>query len=258
MKVVIFAGGIGSRISEESFLKPKPLIEIGDKPMLWHIMKIFSAQGFNEFVICLGYKGHLIKEYFANYFINNSDLTVDVAKNKIQIHQSSSEQFIVTLAQTGMETKTAGRLKRVQEYLGNEKFFLTYGDGLADLDLHALIAFHDQHKKTATVTAVQPEGRFGGIEMNEEGKVLSFKEKPVGDGHWINGGFFVLNPDVFSYLDEKADEQMWEEEPILKLEHAQQLMAFKHHGFWRCMDAMRDKVVLEEMWNSGAAKWKMW
>ncbi len=258
MKTVIFAGGVGSRISEESHNKPKPMIEIGGKPILWHIMKIYRTQGFNEFIICLGYKGHLIKEYFLNYFMHNAALTVDVKNNSIEIHHAPSDDFKVTLVDTGIETKTAGRLKQIQSYIGNEKFMLTYGDGVADIDLKKLLAFHDAHQKIATVTAVLPEGRFGGIEMSGTGLISRFNEKPQGDGHWINGGFFVLNAEVFNYLDENSDHQMWEEAPMAKLTRASELMAFRHHGFWRCMDAMRDKYVLEEMWSSGAAKWKMW
>jgi len=258
MKVVIFAGGIGSRISEESHLKPKPMIEIGGKPILWHIMKIYASQGFSDFVICLGYKGYMIKEYFLNYYLHNSDITVDLKSNDVQIHDTFSEHFNVTLVDTGLNTRTAGRLKRVQKYVGDQPFMLTYGDGLADIDLNNLIRFHRGHGRTATVTAIQPEGKFGGLEFDEKGAVQHFKEKPAGDGHWINGGFFVLEPSVFTFLDEKADAQMWEDDPMEKLTNAGQLMAYRHPGFWRCMDALRDKVVLEELWESGNAKWKTW
>lgn len=258
MKVVIFAGGIGSRISEESLLKPKPMIEIGGKPILWHIMKIYMAQGFNEFVICLGYKGYMIKEYFVNYFMNNSDITVDVKNNQVSFHQSSADDFKVTLCDTGLDTQTAGRLKRIQSYLGNETFMLTYGDGVADVDLKKLADFHRRHDKIATVTSVLPEGRFGALEMNNQGLIQNFREKPQGDGHWINGGFFMLKPEVFHYLDNHADVEMWEDGPMQRLMEDQQLVAYRHDGFWRCMDALRDKHILEELWGSGNAPWKIW
>jgi glucose-1-phosphate cytidylyltransferase len=257
LKVVIFAGGIGTRISEESHLKPKPMIEIGDKPILWHIMKIYSAQGFNDFVICLGYRGDFIKEYFLNYFMHNADMTIDIASNKVDIHQSPSEQFRVTLVDTGLNTRTAGRLKRVQSHIGQEDFMLTYGDGVADIDLKALLKFHDSHNKTCSMTIVQPEGKFGGVDLEADGLVTQFHEKPKGDGHWINGGFFVLRPSIFKYLGEEADDQMWEDEPLARLTHDKQLMAYRHHGFWRCMDAMRDKVILEDLWEKDP-KWKIW
>lgn len=258
MKVVIFAGGIGSRISEESHLRPKPMIEIGGKPILWHIMKIYASQGFHEFVICLGYKGYMIKEYFLNYYLHHSDITVDLASNDVNIHDTFSENFKVTLVDTGLNTKTAGRLQRVRKYVDGAPFMLTYGDGLADIDLRKLQDFHSRHGKMATVTAIQPEGKFGGLEFDEQGKVHHFKEKPVGDGHWINGGFFVLNPGIFDLLGPKADLQMWEDEPLEELTRRNELMAYRHHGFWRCMDALRDKVVLDELWDSGQAKWKTW
>ncbi|MFL5752824.1 MAG: glucose-1-phosphate cytidylyltransferase [Bacteroidia bacterium] len=258
MKVVIFAGGLGTRISEESHLRPKPMIEIGEMPLLWHIMKIYSAQGYNDFVLCLGYKGYAIKEYFLNYYLHNSDVTVDLKSNVIDIHESNSEPFNVTLVDTGLETKTAGRLKKVQKYLGDEDFMLTYGDGVADIKLDELLNFHHSHKGIATMTAVQPEGKFGGIEFNEDGLVSNFKEKPKGDGHWINGGFFVLRPSVFNYLDENADHVMWEDAPLENLTKDKELHIYRHYGFWRCMDALRDKVILEEMWNSNKAPWKKW
>ncbi len=258
MKTVIFAGGIGSRISEESISKPKPMIGIGAHPILWHIMKIFHSQGHREFVICLGYKGYMIKEYFLNYFLHNSDITINTRDNKLTVHQSALDDFTVTLVDTGEETRTAGRLRRVAEYVKGERFFLTYGDGVADIDLGALLKTHHDQGLTATMTIVQPEGKFGAVEAEEGGRVLNFKEKPRGDGHWINGGFFVLEPGVFNYLDEHADQQMWEDEPLEKLTAAGQLAAYRHKGFWRCMDAMRDKVILEELWNKGNAKWKLW
>jgi glucose-1-phosphate cytidylyltransferase len=258
MKVVIFAGGMGSRISEESHLKPKPMIEIGDKPILWHIMKYYGNFGFNEFIICLGYKGYIIKEYFMNYYIHNSDVTVELNNNKVDVHFSSAESYKVTLVDTGLNTATAGRLKRVQKYVGDEDFMLTYGDGLTDLDLSALVSFHKKHGKVATVTAIQPEGRFGGMELMADGTVQEFIEKPRGDGRWINAGFFVLQPQIFKYLDARADQIMWEEEPMRLLTKDKQLVAFKHSGFWKCMDHMRDKTELEELWSGQKAKWKIW
>jgi glucose-1-phosphate cytidylyltransferase len=258
MKVVIFAGGLGTRISEESYMKPKPMIEIGEKPILWHIMKIFETQGFNEFIICLGYKGHMIKEYFMNYYVYNSDVTFNLQTNSFEIHQSNTEKFRVTLVDTGLNTQTAGRLKRVEQYVGNEEFILTYGDGVADINLAELISFHRTHGKIATVTAVQPAGRFGLLSMDEVSQVSSFKEKPVGDGGWINGGFFVLRPEVFTYIPSIADRTVWEQGPLETLSHDNQLMAYKHHGFWKCMDALRDKDELSGLWESGQAKWKIW
>jgi glucose-1-phosphate cytidylyltransferase len=258
MKVVIFAGGLGTRISEESYLKPKPMIEIGGKPILWHIMKGFESQGFHEFIICLGYKGHMIKEYFMNYYIYNSDVTFNLQTNSYEIHKSHTENLRVTLVETGQNTLTAGRLKRVQQYVGKEEFFLTYGDGVADVDLSALLDFHHSHGKLATVTTVQPGGRFGIMDLEEDGKVISFKEKPIDDGGWINGGYFVLKPEVFSYLPGDADNWMWEQSPLESLAHDNELIAYKHPGFWKCMDALRDKEELEHLWKSGQAKWKTW
>lgn len=258
MKVVIFAGGLGTRLAEETDLKPKPMVEIGGQPILWHIMKLYAAQGFNDFIICLGYKGYVIKEYFINYFYHNSDVTIDLSKNQIEVHDSKAESFKVTLVDTGLETKTAGRLKRVQKYIDTDQFMLTYGDGLSDVNLNELIAFHQQHGKLATVTAVQPEGRFGGMEISDAGNVDAFKEKPTGDGHWINGGFFVLNTAIFDELPEELDKIMWEELPMDRLTEKNELVAYRHHGFWRCMDALRDKVILEELWNTNQAKWKNW
>ena len=258
MKVVIFAGGLGTRISEESHLKPKPMIEIGDKPMLWHIMKTFAAQGFNDFIICLGYKGYVIKEYFFNYYLYNSDITIELKDNKVTVHNSNSEDFKVTLVDTGLNTKTAGRLQRIEQHVKDEDFILTYGDGLANVDLKQLLAFHASHKKVATVTAIQPIGRFGVMHLDENNEVSVFKEKIKGDEGWINGGFFVLRPQVFGYLPNQADDTMWEESPLQSLAKNHQLMAYQHHGFWKCMDALRDKIELEELWNSGNAKWKNW
>ncbi len=258
MKVVIFAGGLGTRISEESYLKPKPMIEIGEKPILWHLMKIFESQGFTEFIICLGYKGHMIKEYFMNYYVYNSDVTFNLQTNSFEIHRTHTERFRVTLVETGLNTLTAGRLKRVQHYVGKEEFLLTYGDGLADVNLKELIDFHHSHGKTATVTAVQPAGRFGLLGLDDDNGVSSFKEKPLGDGGWINGGFFVLKPAVFSYLPEDADLQMWEQSSLESLASSNELVAYKHHGFWKCMDALRDKEDLERLWHAGQASWKIW
>lgn len=258
MKVVILAGGLGTRIAEETETRPKPMVEIGGKPVLWHIMKGYSHYGFNDFVICLGYKGYLIKEYFMHYYMHNSDITIELGSNKVDIHFTNAESFRVTLVDTGLSTKTAGRLKRVQKYLDEKDFMLTYGDGVADVDLHELVNFHRSHGKIATVTAIQPEARFGGMELDNSGLVESFKEKPKGDGKWINGGFFVLKPDVFNFLEGNMDDVMWEDGPMEKLTDSRQLMAYKHQGFWKCMDAMRDKLELEALWQNNHAKWKIW
>lgn len=258
MKVVLFAGGLGTRISEETDIRPKPMVEIGGKPILWHIMKIYSHYGFNDFIICLGYKGYVIKEYFMNYFLHNSDVTIDLANNKTQIHGTNSEPFKVTLVETGLATKTAGRLKQVQKYIGNEDFMLTYGDGVCDINMKELISFHKAHNKIASVTAVQMQARFGGIELANSGEVLSFREKAKDESKWINGGFFVLKPAVFQYLEGDMDDMMWEDEPLEKLTRDQQLVAYQHHGFWKCMDALRDKMELEELWTANHAKWKVW
>lgn len=258
MKVVIFAGGLGTRISEETETRPKPMVNIGGKPILWHIMKIYSQFGFNDFIVCLGYKGYMIKEYFMHYYLHNSDITIEVGSNKMEVHSTNTEAFKVTLVETGLNTKTAGRLKKVQKYIGDEDFMLTYGDGVADIDINALIAFHKKHGKTATVTAIQPEARFGGMALDESGKVVHFKEKPKGDGKWINGGFFVLKPSVFDYLEKDVEEVMWEDSPMETLANDGQLIAYRHTGFWKCMDAMRDKIELESLWQNNQAKWKTW
>lgn len=258
MKVVILAGGLGTRIAEETETRPKPMVEIGGKPILWHIMKGYSHFGFDDFIICLGYKGYLIKEYFMHYYMHNSDITIELGSNKVDIHFTNAESFKVTLVDTGLSTKTAGRLKRVQKYLGDDDFMLTYGDGVADVDLQELVRFHRSHGKVATVTAIQPEARFGGMELGKDGQVESFKEKPKGDGKWINGGFFVLKPAVFDYLGGNMDDVMWEDGPMEKLANTRQLMAYKHQGFWKCMDAMRDKLELEALWQTNHAKWKIW
>ena len=257
MKVVIFAGGMGTRISEESHLKPKPMIEIGGKPILWHIMKIYSSYGYNDFIICLGYKGYVIKEYFINYFLHNSDITIEVNNNKLDIHFSNAESFKVTLIDTGLETNTAGRLKRIEKYVENERFMLTYGDGVADINILNLLKFHESHGKIATLTAIQPPGRFGNIEISEDSQVNKFQEKPNGDGVWINAGFFVLEPRIFSYLEGNMDDVQWEKKPLIEIANDGQLGAYKHNSFWKCMDAMRDKVELEELWQNNP-KWKIW
>ncbi|MFK7797615.1 MAG: glucose-1-phosphate cytidylyltransferase [Aureispira sp.] len=260
MKTVIFAGGLGSRISEESHMRPKPMIEIAGKPILWHIMKMYQAHGFNEFIICLGYKGYMIKEYFCNYFYHNSDITVDLANNQVEVHQTNSENFKVTLVDTGLHTMTAGRLQRVEKYIGeDENFMLTYGDGVSDIDINALVDFHKAHGKLGTVTTVQPAGKFGVLDTNEEGTVTAFVEKPKGGGTWINGGFFVLNRKVFDYFKGKdLTPIMWEQDPLHELVADQQLAAYKHHGFWKCMDILRDKRDLEQLWASGNPAWKKW
>lgn len=258
MKTVIFAGGLGTRLSEETGTRPKPMVDIGGKPILWHIMKIYSQYGYNDFIICLGYKGYLIKEYFMHYFLHNSDITIEVGNNRVEVHSSNTESFKVTLVDTGLHTKTAGRLKQVQQFIGNETFMLTYGDGLANIDIGELIRFHQAHKKTATVTAIQPEARFGGMMLDSDGRVTRFKEKPTGDGRWINGGFFVLNPDVFEYLEGDMEQVMWEDSPMETLSGKGELIAYRHRGFWKCMDAMRDKIELENLWQNNAAEWKVW
>jgi glucose-1-phosphate cytidylyltransferase len=258
MKVVIFAGGLGTRISEETDTRPKPMVEIGGKPILWHIMKIYSHYGFNDFIICLGYKGYVIKEYFMHYFLHNSDITIDVANNKMEIHDTNTEAFKVTLVETGANTKTAGRLKQVQKYVGDENFMLTYGDGVSDIKIDKLLEFHKAHGKIATVTAVQLDARFGGMDLAENGEVVSFREKVKDESKSINAGFFVLKPDVFKYLEGNTTDMMWEDEPLEKLTLDHQLVAYQHKGFWKCMDALRDKLELEELWQTNKAKWKLW
>lgn len=258
MKVVIFAGGLGTRLAEETDIRPKPMVEIGGKPILWHIMKIYSHYGFNDFIVCLGYKGYVIKEYFMNYFLHNSDITLDIANNKMQVLGTHSEAFKVTLIETGSITKTAGRLKQVQQYIGNEDFMLTYGDGVADLDINKLVAFHKAHNKIATVTAVQLDARFGGMDIGNTDEVVSFKEKAKDESKWINAGFFVLKPEVFKYLEGDMSNMMWEDQPLESLTNDNELVAYKHSGFWKCMDAMRDKLEFEALWQSNQAKWKVW
>lgn len=255
MKAVILAGGLGTRISEESHLKPKPMIEIGGKPILWHIMKIYSFYEINDFIICLGYKGYMIKEYFANYFLHTSDVTFDVANNKMEVHQNMAEPWRVTLVDTGENTMTGGRLKRVRAYLDDEDFCFTYGDGVSDINMSKLIAFHKAQGTLATLTAIKPPGRFGALSLTQD-KVTGFKEKPQGDGGWINGGFFVLSPKVLDYIE--GDETVWEQTPMEKLAKEGNLSAFLHNGFWQAMDTLRDKRYLEELWTSGKAQWKIW
>jgi len=256
MKVVILAGGLGTRISEESHLKPKPMIEIGGRPILWHIMKIYSHYGFNDFVICLGYKGYIIKEFFANYFLHCSDVSIDMASNSMEILDSKAEPWKVTLVDTGLNTSTGGRIRRVRRYVGNQPFMMTYGDGVAGLDIARLVESHLAHGKMATITAVQPPGRFGALNIEDNLQVGAFQEKPRGDGAWINGGFFVLQPEVFDYIP--PAEPSWESIPLTRLSHENQLVAHKHHGFWRPMDTLRDKTELEQMWETGSAPWKVW
>lgn len=256
MKAVILAGGLGTRISEETHLKPKPMIEIGGMPILWHIMKTYSAHDINDFVVCCGYKGYLIKEYFANYFLHMSDVTFDMANNQMQVHQHKAEPWRVTLVDTGDDTLTGGRLKRVANYVRDEEAFcFTYGDGVSDVDITAQLAFHKQHGKLATVTAVQPPGRYGALNM-DGASVRGFVEKPKGGGGWINGGFFMLSPKCLDYIE--GDMSSWEGEPLAKIAEDGQLMAFEHRGFWQPMDTLRDKTQLEELWQTGRAPWKCW
>ena len=257
MKAVILAGGYGTRISEESSIKPKPMVEIDDMPILWHIMKIYSAYGINDFIICCGYKSYIIKEYFANYFLHTSDVTFDTKSNEMTVHKTRGESWKVTLVDTGEGTMTGGRLKRVKEYIGNETFCLTYGDGVSDINIAELISYHKKQKTLATLTAAQPPGRFGAFTLNQnDSRVNTFKEKPDGDGAWVNSGFFILEPEVIDYID--GDKTVWEREPLEKLAQEGQLSAFVHRGFWQPMDTLRDKHVLEELWRSGKAPWKVW
>lgn len=258
MKVVILAGGLGTRLMEETEARPKPMVEIGGKPILWHIMKIYETQGYNEFIICLGYKAHLVKEYFINFYLYNSDITIELEKNTVEVHYSNTESFKVTLVDTGVNTNTAGRIKKIKKFIGSETFMLTYGDGVSDIDLNKLLAFHKSHGKIATLTSIQTPGRFGNIEIDNNGTVNQFVEKPQGDGMWINGGFFVLEPAIFNYLEGDIDEIQWEKQPLLAIANDNQLAAYKHFGFWKAMDALRDRIDLEQMWNSGKADWKIW
>ena len=254
MKVVILAGGLGSRISEESHLKPKPMIEIGNKPILWHIMKIYSHYGLNDFIICCGYKGYVIKEYFANYFLHMSDITIDMQDNNMTVHKKNVEPWKITLVNTGLKTMTGGRIKRISSYI-DSTFCMTYGDGVSNVDLNLLISFHENQGTLATVTAVQPAGRFGSIDINGN-RVKKFLEKPKGDNSWINGGFFVCEPEIFNFIN--GDETVWEGEPMERLTNESQISAYKHHGFWSAMDTLRDKLYLEKLWNEKRAEWKLW
>jgi glucose-1-phosphate cytidylyltransferase len=256
MKVVLLAGGLGTRISEESHLKPKPMIEIGGRPILWHIMKIYSSYGLNDFVVCCGYKSYVIKEYFANYFLHLSDVTFDLKKNSMEVHHNTSEPWKVTLVDTGEETMTGGRLKRVRKYLNEEDFCMTYGDGVANINIKELLSFHTAHGKMATLTATQSPGRFGALGLGKNNQISTFKEKPDGDGYWINGGFFVLNPKVLDLIPD--DSTIWEKDPLEKLAKNAELFAYQHHDFWQPMDTLRDKNYLEQLWSSGKAPWKVW
>ncbi|MYM85386.1 glucose-1-phosphate cytidylyltransferase [Duganella sp. FT50W] len=256
MKAVILAGGLGTRLSEETTLKPKPMVEVGGKPILWHILKSYSAHGINDFVICCGYRGYVIKEFFANYFLHTSDVTFDLQQNSMEVHQRHAEPWRVTLIDTGADTMTGGRLKRVREHVAkDDAFCFTYGDGVSDIDIGASIAFHRQHGKLATMTAVQPPGRFGAVDMDGS-RILSFKEKPQGDGNWVNGGYFVLSPRVIDLIDD--DSTIWEKGPMETLAQQGDMHAFHHHGFWQPMDTLRDKVLLEGLWDAGQAPWKQW
>ncbi len=255
MKAVILAGGLGTRLSEETQLKPKPMVEIGSKPILWHILKIYSHYGINDFIICCGYKGYVIKEYFANYFLHTSDVTFNMLNNQMEVHTKKTEPWKITLVDTGEKTMTGGRLARVREYLNNETFCFTYGDGLADINITKLIEYHQENSRKATLTAVQPPGRFGTLEF-ERGRVLSFEEKPKGDGNWINGGFFILDSSVIDLITD--DSCVWEQYPLKNLADSGELSAYHHQGFWQPMDTLRDQNFLEELWQSGQAPWKVW
>lgn len=257
MKVVILAGGYGTRISEESTIRPKPMVEIGGRPMLWHIMKIYSAYGLTDFIICCGYKGYMIKEYFANYFLHSADITFDIKNNRMEVHENDAEPWRVTVVDTGDGTMTGGRLLRVKNYIGNETFCFTYGDGVGNVDIEHLINFHHEQKVLATLTAVQPPGRFGAFKLDQDqNKVPTFKEKPDGDGAWINGGFFVLEPQAMDYIT--GDSTVWEKEPMEKLAQDGKLAAYRHHGFWQPMDTLRDRNYLEDLWQSSSPPWKVW
>ncbi len=256
MKVVILAGGLGTRISEESHLKPKPMIGIGDRPILWHIMKIYSHYGFNDFIICLGYKQYIVKEFFAGYYMHTSDVTFDLKNNEMTVQKNTSEPWRVTLVDTGLNTMTGGRIKRVQEYIGNEPFMLTYGDGVADIDIDKLLKFHKSHGKIGTLTAINIDQRFGVLDIAENGNISAFREKKASDKSVINGGFMVMNPEIFDYID--GDDTVFEKSPLEEIAKQGQLMAYSHNGFWQCMDTQRDKQLLEKLWESGNAPWKLW
>jgi len=257
MKVVILAGGLGTRLSEETVLKPKPMVEIGSMPILWHIMKIYSSYGYNDFVICLGYKGYIVKEYFANYFLHKSDVTIDLSDNSIKIHDSQAEPWKITLVETGNDSMTGGRIKRIQPYINNEPFMLTYGDGVANINVEELVKFHQSHGKLCTVTSVQPSGRFGALDIGTDSSVHSFLEKPRGDGAWINGGYMVCEPGIFDFIKD-GDSTIWEKAPMEDIATSGEMKAYKHHGFWRPMDTLKDKHDLNEMWDQNKAEWKIW
>ncbi len=257
MKVLILAGGFGTRLSEETELKPKPMVEIGGKPILWHIMKIYSYYGFNDFLILLGYKGYYIKEYFANYFLHQSDVTINLQTNELEVHNNSSEPWKVTLIDTGNNTMTGGRIKRAQNYIGNRPFMLTYGDGVGNIDIKNLLKFHNAHDGAITVTSAQPEGRFGALNVDKNNKVINFLEKPKGDGNWINAGFFVCEPEIFNYIKD-GDKTVFEQDPLKNLAKDGKMYTYKHHGFWKPMDTLRDKRELQKLWESGNAPWKVW
>ncbi len=256
MKVVILAGGLGTRLSEETVLRPKPMVEIGGKPILWHIMKLYSSFGFNDFIICLGYKGYVIKEYFSNYFLHMSDVTIDLYSNNMEIHNNYCEPWKITLVDTGLDTMTGGRLKRVMPYIKDKTFMLTYGDGTSDVNILELLNYHNSHGKLVTVTAAQPGGKFGALNLDENNRVNSFLEKPKGDGGWVNAGFFVMQPEIFNYIE--GDDTILERKPLENIAWYGQLMAYKHSGFWQPMDTLRDKNLLEDLWQSGKAPWKVW
>jgi glucose-1-phosphate cytidylyltransferase len=256
MKAVILAGGYGTRLSEETVVKPKPMVEIGGKPILWHIMKLYSHFGFNDFIVCLGYKGYMIKEYFANYFLHMADVTIDMATNEMVVHRRKAEPWRVTLVDTGVETMTGGRIKRISDYVGNERFMVTYGDGLSNQDIAELVAFHTRHGRIGTMTTVQPTGRFGSVDIGEDNAIKNFVEKPRGDGAWINAGFFVFESGIFDYID--GDSSILERQPLEKLANHGQLFSYKHEGFWKPMDTLREKYEFEELWQSGKAPWKVW
>lgn len=257
MKAVILAGGFGSRISEESIVRPKPMVEIGPRPILWHIMSIYATHGITDFIVCCGYKAHVIKQYFASYFLLNSGITFDLRNNNIEVHNTGAESWTVTCIDTGDNSMTGGRLKRVREFVSNETFCMTYGDGVSDVDISESIRFHKEHGKLATMTAVQPPGRFGVFSLHDDSTAVeSFREKPKGDGAWVNGGYFVLEPGVFDYI--RGDETVWEQEPLDEIARDGQLQAWRHYGFWQPMDTLRDKMYLEELWNKGDAPWKVW
>jgi glucose-1-phosphate cytidylyltransferase len=257
LKVLLLAGGLGTRISEETDIKPKPMVEIGGKPILWHIMKLYSHYGFDEFVILLGYKSYVIKEYFSNYFLHQSDITINMRDNSMEILNNSSEPWKVTLLDTGLNTMTGGRIKRAQEFIGDETFMLTYGDGVSDIDIKKLVDFHHAHDKALTMTSVQPEGRFGALDIEGDGQVSNFIEKPKGDGHWINAGYFVCNSKVFDYITE-GDATVFEQNPLVNLANDNEIYAFKHTGFWKPMDTLRDKIALNEMYDTNKAPWTVW